>query len=79
VALTVYEPGTTQTVQLQGLAEVETDQKKKDSVFAKVVKRRPYVDDVALPPVTKLHEGAFVIVRITPTLVNYNDYSEREA
>jgi len=78
VALTVHEPGTSQTVQLQAIAEVETDQKTKDSVFAKIVKPRPYVDNVGLPPVTKLHEGAFVVVRIHPTLVSFHDYAKME-
>ncbi len=76
VALTVYEPGTTQTVQLQGIAEAETDQATKDSILAKIVKPRPYVDAVQLPPVTKLHEGTFVVIRIAPTLVSFHDYSE---
>lgn len=78
IALTVHEPGTTQTVQLQGIAEAETDQAIKDSVIAKVVKPRPYVDAVQLPPVTKLHKGSFMVVRITPTFVNFHDYSENE-
>lgn len=79
VALTVYEPGTMQTVQLQGIAEAETDQATKDDVFAKLVKPRPYVEGVQLPPVTKLHEGAYMVIRITPTLVSFHDYSESEA
>jgi uncharacterized pyridoxamine 5'-phosphate oxidase family protein len=76
VALTVYEPGTTQTVQLQGIAAVETDPKTHLDVFAELAKPQPYVDDVSLPPITKLHEGDFVVVRITPTLVSYHDYSK---
>lgn len=76
VAFTVHEPGTTQTVQIQGIAEIETDQKTKDSIFTKMVKLRPYVDEVGLPPVTKLHDGAFIVIRITPTLINYHDYAK---
>ena len=79
VALTIFEPGTTQTVQLQGIAEPETDGATIISVFTRIVKLRPYVDDVQLPPVTKLHESDFVVVKITPTLVSYHDYSEAEA
>jgi general stress protein 26 len=78
VALTIHEPGTAETVQLQGIAEVETDQAEKDSVYAKIVKLRPYVDNVALPPVAKLHEGSYVIVKVTPSFVSYHDYSKVE-
>ncbi len=78
VALTVHEPGTLQTVQLQGVAEVETDQAVKAKVFSEIVKPRLYRDKMQLPPVTKLHEGAFVIIRINPTLVSFHDYAKTE-
>lgn len=76
VALTVYEPGTTQTIQMQGIAEAETDQRTKDSVFTQLVKLRPYVDGVQLPPVTQLNDGGYMVIRITPSIVSYHNYSE---
>jgi general stress protein 26 len=76
VALTVQEAGTMQTVQLQGVAEVEINQQIKDSVFEQLVKTRPYRGEMKLPPVTKLHEGAFMVIRITPTSISYHDYAK---
>lgn len=78
VALTVHEPNTQQTVQLQGIAEVETDQLIKERVFGQIVNLRSYQDGPHLPPVTKLHDGAFMIIRITPTIISFHDYAKVE-
>ncbi|HSX27758.1 MAG TPA: pyridoxamine 5'-phosphate oxidase family protein [Patescibacteria group bacterium] len=77
VALTIHEPGTQKTAQIQGIAEVEIGQKVKDEVFNLIVKARPYGGKLQLPPVTKLHEGFYMVIKIKPTLVKYNDYSQK--
>lgn len=76
VALTVYEVDTLQTLQVQGIAEVETDQKVKDSVFSQIVKPRSYRGETYLPPVTKLHEGSFTVIRVRPTFMSFHDYAK---
>lgn len=76
IALTIHEPGTLQTLQIQGTAEVETDQKVKDSVFARMVKPRAYKDETYLPPVTKLKKGSFMVIRISTTFMSYHDYAK---
>lgn len=76
VALTVHEVGTMQTVQLQGTAEVETNQQTKNLIFSQIVKLRSYHDGVQLPPVVKLHEGAFMVIRIRPTILSFHDYAK---
>jgi general stress protein 26 len=78
VALTIHQAGTMQTVQLQGTAEVETNQATKEKVFSDMVKPRPYGGKMQLPPVTKLHEGAFMVIRINPTLISFHDYAKTE-
>ncbi len=78
VALTIHEPGTLQTLQIQGTAEVETDQRVKDSVFARMVKPRTYKDKTLLPPVTKLQEGSFMVIRISASFMSYHDYAKSE-
>ncbi len=78
VALTVHEVGTQQTVQLQGIAEVETNQVVKDRVFLQIMKPRLYRGVAQLPPVTKLHDGSFMVIRITPTFMSFHDYSKSE-
>lgn len=75
VAMTVHEPGTLKTLQIQGTAEIETDQKVKDSVFARMVKPRIYKGETYLPPVTKLQEGSFMVIRIKTSSMNYHDYA----
>jgi general stress protein 26 len=76
VALTVHEVGTMQTLQVQGMASVETNQEIKRDVFNQVVKPRPYRGKNQLPPVTKLKEGSFMVIRINPTVLSFHDYAK---
>ncbi len=76
VALTIHEAGTLQTLQLQGNAEVEINQATKDKVFSEIVKPRVYQGVKQLPPVTKLQDGSFMIIRISPTRISFHDYAE---
>lgn len=75
VALTIHEPGTLKTAQVQGEAQVETDQTAKDEVFNRIVKARTYRGETHMPPVTKLKNGGYMVIRIAPTDIKYNDYS----
>lgn len=77
VALTVFEASKAQTAQLQGVGEIEADQAVKDRVFAQIVRPRPYDGETHLPPVTTLHKGAYIILRITPTSIRFTDYKKR--
>lgn len=76
VALTIHEPGTLKTAQLQGSAEVVTDQATRNKIFDWVIKPRPYQGKMELPPVTKLKDGGYMVVRIVPTNIHYTDYSK---
>lgn len=76
VALTIFETKTAKTLQIQGVAELEPDQKIKENVFNEIAKTRNYDNEKDLPPVTKLTEGSFIVIRITPTLVKYTDYKQ---
>ncbi len=78
VALTAYEPGTMQTVQLQGIAEIEADQAVKERVFSLMVKPRPYRSGMEMPPVSKLHTGAYIVIKIKPTTIIFHDYAKDE-
>ena len=75
IAMTIHEPATLQTLQIQGTAEIETDQKVKDSVFERMVKPRSFKGETHLPPVTKLQEGSFMVIRISATFMSYHDYA----
>jgi general stress protein 26 len=78
VSLTIFEADKAQTLTLQGFAEIETDQKIKDFVFTEITKPRVYQGGRQLPPVTKLSEGAFTIIRITATSGKYTDYNQAD-
>jgi general stress protein 26 len=75
VAITVYEPGSLKTLQMQGIAKIETDRMIKDDVFLQLTQPRKYKDGISPPPVTQLHNGSYMVVRITPSLISYHDYS----
>lgn len=76
VALTIHKEGTLQTLQLEGIADIETDQTVKDEVLQKIVKPRRFQGESHMPPVTKLHVGAYMVIRITPTVLKYRDYAK---
>jgi Pyridoxamine 5'-phosphate oxidase/Bacterial PH domain len=74
VAFTVYDALAVQTVQLQGVAQIEAGQSVKDWAWRMLTRPRLYGDAMQLPPVTDLHEGAFMLIRLTPTYVRFSDY-----
>jgi general stress protein 26 len=76
VALTVYDAGKMQTLQLQGQAKIETDQAKKDKVFNDIIRARLSTPGGKQPAVMKIQEGSFIIVSITPTVVHFRDYGK---
>jgi general stress protein 26 len=78
VALTIHEPGSLKTLQIQGIARVETDQIIKDRVFLQLTQPRNYSEGVNPPPVTLLHDGAFMVVKVIPTIISYHDYAKNE-
>lgn len=76
VALTIHEAGTLKTLQLEGLAEVEQNLDMKGKVFERIVTLRPYKEGLSLPPVTRIKDGSFVVLRITPDFIRFSDYSK---
>lgn len=74
VALTIYEAESRQTLQLQGLATVETEQATKDGILAEMTNPHLYGGHIDLPPITKVHKGAFMVIRIVPTNAHFRDY-----
>lgn len=77
VALTVYSAKSRQTLQVQGIAEVETDKDIKSFVFYELTRPRKYEDGQDLPPVAKINDGGFMVIRIVPTSATFHDYGER--
>jgi general stress protein 26 len=77
VALTVFEAAKAQTVQLNGLAAVVTDPETQQKIMNQLIKLRSYEGEMRLPPVTTIHEEAFVALQITPTSARFTDYKQR--
>ncbi len=78
VALTVFDIGQGKTLQLQGAAEVETDEKIRQFVFNKIMKPHTYSGKKDLPPVAWLEAGMFVVIKITPSNCNFSDFSKHD-
>lgn len=77
VALTVTDEQAMKTLELEGIAEVETDLSLRQQAFKKIVKERVYQDGKKLPPVTNLEAGSFVVIRIAPKLAELNDFHHK--
>lgn len=77
IALTIYDEAALQTVQIQGVADIETDTSIRQTVFERINMVRHYSDGLHHPPVTKLSEGSFMVFRITPTKATFNDFKPR--
>lgn len=75
VAVTIHETGSLQTLQLQGIAEIETDIQIKERVFNALIKPRNYNNGKQLPPVANINGGAYMVIKIIPLSVKFNDYT----
>lgn len=76
VALTIYDSQQIKTVQLQGLAEIESDLTTKTWLFEQLAQPRRYEGEELMPPVTHLHAGGFIAFRITPFNFFFTDYKD---
>ncbi|HWB39194.1 MAG TPA: pyridoxamine 5'-phosphate oxidase family protein [Candidatus Saccharimonadales bacterium] len=77
VALTIFDLDEIKTLQLQGKASIEGDMETKRFIFDELVRPRQYQGESLTPPVTQLHNGSFIVFRITPTKAFYTDYNEK--
>lgn len=76
VALTVTNEHNLQTMQISALAEIESAASIKHKVFKEIVREREYAKGKHIPPVAKLDQGAFMVLRLTPRHVKFTDYSK---
>lgn len=74
VAVTIFDEDEMQVLQMRGTIEIEKDNNSRETVFQQIVKPRKYGKRVSWPPVTKIKDGSYVVVRITPTEVKFVDY-----
>jgi len=74
-SFTIYDEKKLQTVQLNGTVEIETNQEIMNFVYDELSKPRSYEEGIKYPPVTKIHEGMFIIIKITPSKIKYLDFN----
>ncbi len=74
VAFTVYEELSYETLQAKGTASIVTDNDTRDRTFRKITSMRNIEDQVTSSPVTKIHEGSYVIIEVILTEVKYTKY-----
>lgn len=77
VALTIFDTGAAQTLQIQGVAVIETNEKTKQHIFNSIMKPHKYNEGYRLPPIAWVEAGMFVIITVTPQSANYSDFSKK--
>lgn len=76
VALTIHAINSLKTAQILGTAEQEHDKEIKNRVYSYISEPKQYAEGNHLPPITTLKKGDVVVLRITPTDIQYQDYSK---
>jgi len=75
VAVTIYDTASVETIQLIGLASVETDRALMQRIFVDLTRLRRYGIHVQAPPVTQTRQGDYVLIRIHPTRAHFRSYA----
>jgi uncharacterized pyridoxamine 5'-phosphate oxidase family protein len=76
VALTVVEATQQTTVQLSGNVAKLPAHDYADIVFDKLAALKPAKDADWAPPIEKVHKGDYIALKITPTHLQYANYSK---
>ncbi|MDZ7786403.1 MAG: pyridoxamine 5'-phosphate oxidase family protein [Candidatus Saccharibacteria bacterium] len=79
VAFTVFDKYELTTMQINGLASVETDQDTKNNIFHKINRPRETSIGSSLAPVARLNAGSFVVMRIDIMEASLRKYVERNS
>ncbi len=77
VTLVSYDDITYQTIQVQGVGELENDPAKKQEVYHALTDVRDSQGNPRLIPITSFQGGVFVVIRITPTAINFTDFKQK--
>lgn len=77
VALTMYDEKQMQTLQLRGVAEVETDMQARKHAFSGVISNYQHGSGDKLP-VFQMEGDDFIILRMTVTEAHYSDFGNRK-
>ena len=75
VALTIQNPNGLKTAQVTGVAEKEENSDLKAEIYRIISEPKQYAEGVHFPPILSMNKGNIVILRITPTDLQYQDFS----
>lgn len=74
VALTLADPESQRTLQLTGTVSKVPSKDIVDVVFKQLADIKPPGDSDWLPPIIKVHQGDWMILKITPNYAQFADY-----
>ena len=75
VALTVADPEAQTTVQLSGTVSKVPANQIMDVAFHKIAAVQPKSESGWAPPIMKIHKGDYMVLQITPSALQYANYS----
>lgn len=78
VAFTVFDEAEGAIAQLTAEAVVVADPTRREQVIRQLIGMRSYRGGKDTPPVTKLHDESFVAFCLSPTKVDFTDYSNKK-
>lgn len=76
VAFTVYDEQMRTTVQLRGLATIETKPEKKTEILNSIIKPHIYNKQFAWPPITQITAGPYQVLKVNPTDIQFSDFNQ---
>lgn len=76
VALTIADEASQTTVQVAGNISRVPAEDYMDIVFDKLASIKPKDDRHWTPPMTKIHSGDYMVMKLTPTKLHYADYEQ---
>lgn len=77
-ALTIADTDSQFTVQVTGVVSKVPARDTVDVVFKKLAAIKPKGDVEWIPPVIKIHKGDWMILKLTPTLLQFADYKAQK-
>lgn len=76
VALTIYDEAGMETTQIKGNCEIETNSVQRKMVYDRIMHLRSYKHGQDLPPVSKVDQPAYVVLKIHPISSKYLNFSK---
>ena len=76
LAFTIFDENKLQSLQIEGLGSIINDPKIRAVILARILQPRSISGSQKLPPITKIKDGDYLILRINPSRSIFLDYSK---